>query len=166
MSLAEGIRQAIWSVDKDQPISKVITMEEAAAESVTLRKVSMVLLATFAALAMFLAMIGLYGVMAYLVAQRTHEIGVRMALGARPLDISQLVLRQGLRLAAVGIVLGIIAGLGLTQVMASLLFGVRPQDPTTFLAVAALLVGVALAASYLPALRAMKVDPMVALRYE
>ena len=166
MSLAEGLRQAIWSVDKDQPISKIVTMEEAAAESVTLRKVSMVLLAAFAALAMFLAVIGLYGVMAYLVAQRTHEIGVRMALGARPLDISQLVLRQGLRLAAAGIVLGIAAGLGLTRVMASLLFGVRPQDPTTFVAVAALLGGVALAASYLPARRAMKVDPMVALRYE
>ncbi|HEV2114699.1 MAG TPA: ABC transporter permease [Terriglobales bacterium] len=166
MSLAEQVRQAIWSVDRDQPISKIITMDEAAAESVTLRRISMILLASFAALAVFLAVIGLYGVMAYLVAQRTHEIGVRMALGARPRNISQLVLRQGLRLAAIGIVLGIAAGLGLTRVLGSLLFGVRPQDPPTFVAVAALLAGVALVASYVPARRAMKVDPMVALRYE
>jgi predicted permease len=166
MSLAQQVRQAIWSVDKDQPISKIITMEESAAESVTLRTVSMVLLAAFAVLAVFLAVIGLYGVMAYLVTQRTHEIGVRLALGARPLDILRLVLRQGLRLAGVGIALGIAAGLGLTRVLESLLFGVRPQDPTTFVAVAALLAVVALVASYVPARRAMKVDPMVALRYE
>jgi putative ABC transport system permease protein len=166
MSLAEEVREAIWSVDKDQPISKIITMQEAAAESVTLRKVSMILLASFAALAVFLALIGLYGVMAYLVNQRTHEIGVRMALGARPLDISKLVLRQGLRLAAVGIGLGVAAALALTRVLTSLLFGVRPHDPGTFAVVAALLAAVALVASYLPARRATKVDPMVALRYE
>ena len=165
-NLAPGLRQAIWSVDKDQPISKVITMDEAASESIALRKISMVLLTAFAALAVFLAVIGLYGVMAYLVAKRTQEIGVRMALGARPADIAQLVLGHGLRLTMVGIALGTAAGLGLTRLLTSLLFGVRPQDPVTFLGVAMLLGGVALLASYLPARRASRLDPTLALRYE
>lgn len=166
MTLAKAVREVIWSVDKDQPIFKVITMEEAAGQSVTLRKISMILLAMFAGLALFLAVVGLFGVMAYLVTQRTHEMGVRMALGARPGDISQLVLGQGFRLAIVGIGIGTAAALGLTRLLTSLLFGVRPQDPATFVGVATLLAGVALLASYLPARRASKVDPMVALRYE
>jgi len=166
LTLAKAVRQAIWSVDKDQPISKIITMNEAAAESVTLRRVSMILLAMFAALAVFLAVVGLYGVMAHLVAQRTHEIGIRLALGARPKDISYLVVRQGVWLAAVGIFLGTVAALALTRLLTSLLFGVRPEDPATFTAVGLLLSGVAFLASYLPARRAAKVDPMVALRYE
>jgi predicted permease len=165
-TLAKAVRQAIWSVDQDQPISKVITMDAAAAESVTLRKISMILLAGFAGLAVFLAVVGLYGVMAHLVAQRTPEIGVRMALGARPKDISRLVALQGLRLAAAGVVFGTAAALALTRLLASLLFGVRPQDPATLTGVALLLSGVAWLASYMPARRAAKVDPMVALRYE
>jgi predicted permease len=165
-TLAKAVRQAIWSVDQDQPISKVITMDAAAAESVTLRKISMILLAGFAGLAVFLAVVGLYGVMAHLVAQRTQEIGVRMALGARPKDISRLVALQGLRLAAAGVVFGTAAALALTRLLASLLFGVRPQDPATLTGVALLLSGVAWLASYMPARRAAKVDPMVALRYE
>ncbi len=166
LTLANAVRQAIWSVDKDQPISKMITMDEAAAESVTLRRISMILLAMFAALAVFLAVVGLYGVMAHLVAQRTREIGVRLALGARPKDISQLVVRQGLLLAGVGICLGTAAALALARVLTSLLFGVRPEDPATFAAVGLLLAAVAFLASYIPARRAAKVDPIIALRYE
>jgi len=126
----------------------------------------MILLAVFAAISVFLAVVGLYGVMAHLVTQRTQEFGVRMALGARPKDISRSVVRQGLALAAVGIVLGATAALALTRLLTSLLFGVRPQDPATLLAVGLLLSGVAVVASYIPARRAAKVDPMVALRYE
>jgi len=166
LTLTNAVRQAIWSVDKDQPISKIITLDEAAAESVTLRRVCMILLAAFAAISVFLAVVGLYGVMAHLVTQRTQEFGVRMALGARPKDISRSVVRQGLALAAVGIVLGATAALALTRLLTSLLFGVRPQDPATLLAVGLLLSGVAVVASYIPARRAAKVDPMVALRYE
>jgi len=165
-TLANAVRKAIWSVDKDQPIAKVISMDEAAAESVTLRKVSMILLGVFASISLFVAVVGLYGVMSSLVAQRTPEIGVRMALGARPKDISRLVVGKGLWLAGVGIVLGTAAALALTRVLTSLLFGVRPEDPSTFAAVGLLLSAVAWLASYLPARRAAKVDPMVALRCE
>jgi len=166
LTLANAVRQAVWSVDKDQPLEKVITMDEAAAESVTLRKVSMILLVLFAAISLFLALLGLYGVMSRLVTHRTPEIGVRMALGASPWDISRLVVGKGLWLAAAGIVLGTAAALALTRVLSSLLFGVRPEDPATFTAVGLLLSAVAAFASYIPARRAAKVDPMVALRYE
>ena len=130
------------------------------------QRFSMSLLGVFAVLAMILASVGIYGVISYIVGQRTHEIGVRIALGAQKLDVLQLILGQGARLVLIGIVLGVGGALVLTRVMASQLFMVSRTDPLTFVAVAALLAMVALTACYVPARRAAKVDPMVALRYE
>jgi putative ABC transport system permease protein len=153
-------------VDKDQPILKLVTMEEFARESVTLRRVSLILLIGFALLALTLAAIGIYAVVSYSVAQRAHEIGIRMALGATRGEILKMVVGQGIELALIGVGIGIAAGLGLTRFLSSLLFGVQPTDPETFLAVAIVLLGLALLATYIPARRATKVDAIVALRYE
>jgi ABC-type antimicrobial peptide transport system permease subunit len=135
-------------------------------DSLTQSRFSMLLLGAFGALALILASIGIYGVISYSVGQRTREIGVRMALGAQRRNVLGLVLGQGARLAGLGIAIGLVAAIGVTRLMASLLFGVAPRDPLTFFAVPVLLMAIALLACYIPARRAMRVDPMVALRYE
>jgi len=161
-----AIRQQVQGVDPDQPIYDVKTMEERVAASVGRRRFSAMLLGLFAGLAFALALIGLNGVISYLVAQRTHEIGVRMALGARPAGVLRLVLAQALGMAAAGVVTGLIVAFFATRLLANQLYGVEPIDPTTFLAVPTMLTAAALAASSIPALRATRVDPLVALRYE
>ncbi|MFZ0334921.1 MAG: FtsX-like permease family protein, partial [Candidatus Acidiferrales bacterium] len=144
----------------------VQTLDEVLANSMAARRLSMILLGAFAALALALASVGIYGVISYLVGQRTHEIGVRMALGAQQSDVLRLILGEGGRMALVGVVIGVAAALGLTRLMKGMLFGVSASDPLTFMGVAIVLIVVALAACYIPARRAMRVDPMVALRYE
>jgi len=164
--LAGAVRSRVESLDKSLPIYEVITMDQLMAEQVASRKFNMALLGLFAFLAVALAGVGIYGVMTYTVTQRTHEIGIRMALGAEQLDVLRLVLRQGIILAALGICVGFAGALALTRFLSSLLYEVTPRDPVTFVIVSALLGGVALLATYLPARRAAKVDPLVALRYE
>jgi predicted permease len=160
------VRHAVTTMNAEQFIYDVQPMEQVISTSLAAQRFFMILLGAFAVLAFALACIGIYGVISYVVAQRTHEIGVRMALGAQPLHILKLILRQGGVLALAGVGLGLVAALGLTRLMASLLYGIRATDPVTFTGVAALLTLVALAACYIPARRAAKVDPMVALRYE
>ncbi|HTU34773.1 MAG TPA: ABC transporter permease [Candidatus Acidoferrum sp.] len=166
VAIGDAIRNAIWSVDPDQPVSSVeqlqtlITIQHAGDSVLTKLMVS------FGLLALFLCAIGIYGVMAHVVAQRTREIGIRAALGAQHGDLMRLVLGQGARLALAGLVVGILAGLGLTQFLRTFLYGVNPNDPATFGAVTVLVALVAFAACYIPARRAMRVDPMVALRHE
>lgn len=159
-------KSAIWTVNPEQPFYKIISMDALAAESMALRRVSMLLLAAFSNIALLLAAIGIYGVLSYAVVQRTHEIGIRAALGAQRRDVLRLVLGDGMRLALIGVGLGITASLGLTRLLVSLLYGVGATDPLTFAGVAALATGTTLAACYIPARRAMRVDPMTALRYE
>ncbi|HEV3252839.1 MAG TPA: ABC transporter permease [Candidatus Acidoferrales bacterium] len=164
--ITAAAKAAIWAVNPVQPFYKIITMATLAAESLALRRVSMLLLTAFSSLALLLAAIGIYGVLSYAVAQRTHEIGIRAALGAQQRDVLRLVLGDGMRLALTGLGLGFAASLALTRLMVSLLYGVGAADPLTFAGVAALATGVALLACYLPARRAMRVDPIIALHYE
>jgi putative ABC transport system permease protein len=166
LSVVTAVRQAVWSVDPAQPISNVRTMEDILSEEVTQRRIAMTLLAAFAALALLLASLGIYGVLSYAVAQRTQEIGIRMALGANGRDVLRLVMSDGMRLAGAGVAIGLGASLALTQLMKRLLFGVSASDPRTLTGVTLLLLAVALVACYVPARRAAKVDPMVALRNE
>ena len=165
-SLAATVRRAVWEIDKDQPVSDISTMRVILNESITKQRFSMLLFAIFAGLAMLLAAVGIYGVMSYSVAQRRSEIGIRMALGAQKFDVLKLTIGEGLKLVLIGIGLGLIGAFLLTRLMSSLLFGITATDPLTFAAISVVLVAVALIASYVPARRATKVDPLVALRYE
>jgi putative ABC transport system permease protein len=164
--LATGLIDAVHSMDKDQAVSAVRSMDEIVSASVAQPRFSSELLGLFAVLALLLAGVGLYGLVAYTVTQRTHEIGIRMALGATPADIQRMVLARGMRLALAGAAIGIAGALALTRLMQGLLYGVTATDPATFFGMTALLTIVALVASYLPARRAMRVDPIIALRYE
>ncbi len=166
LSLAATVRRTVWEIDKDQPVSDIRSMDQIVCEAVARQRFSMLLLGVFASLALVLAAVGIYGVMSYSVAQRTREIGIRMALGAQRSDVLKMTVRQGLQLVFMGLVIGLGAAFALTRVMVGLLFGVSATDPKTFLTISLVLVSVALLASYIPALRAMKVDPMVALRYQ
>ena len=166
LSLAQGVRNQIAALDKDQAVFNVRTMEQALARSVSARRFSMILLSVFAVLALVLAAVGIYGVISYSVAQRTREVGIRMALGAQTTDVLKLVVRDGLRLVVIGVAVGLVGAVMLTRLMTTLLFGVTPTDAVTYATVALALVGVALAACYIPARRAAKVDPLVALRFE
>ena len=164
MSLAASVRNAIWAVDKDQPVADVDTMDHIVAEAIARQRFSMLLLGIFAALALLLASVGIYGVMSYSVAQRTHEIGIRIALGAARGDVLKMMVKQALKLVGAGLAIGVVVAFALTRVMASLFFGVSATDPITFAMISLVLLVVAIFASYLPALRATKVDPIIALR--
>jgi putative ABC transport system permease protein len=166
LSAASAVRAQIESLDKDQPVAHIRSLDEIRSESVFTERVPAVLLAVFAVVALLLAGVGVYGVMSYVVAQRTHEIGIRVALGAQRIEVWKLVIGQGLRLAVIGIAIGLAGAFALTRVIASLLFRVSATDPLTFGGITLLLAGVALLACYVPARRAMRVDPMIALRYE
>jgi putative ABC transport system permease protein len=165
-TLVSAIRDEVWSVDKDQPVTDVKTMDQYVADSVSPRRFNAVLLAAFAGLALVLASVGIYGVTAYSVSQRTREIGIRIALGAQPSDVIKLMVGSGMALVLAGVAIGLIGALWLTRVMTSLLYGVNATDPITFACVSCLFVAVTLVASYLPARRATRVDPMAALRCE
>jgi putative ABC transport system permease protein len=165
-AMAAAVKGAVWAVDPEQPVLGVMGLDRLASESVALRRVSMVVLVTFAGIALALAAVGLYGVISFSVTRRTREIGVRMALGARRQQILAMVLRQGLTVTLAGVAFGVAAALALTRVMGSLLYGVSPTDAASLGAVVALLVTVAAASSYAPARRATRVDPAVALRGE
>jgi putative ABC transport system permease protein len=165
-ALSGAIRSEVLAIDKEQPVSRIRPLEQVVSESVAKQRFLMLLLGIFASVALVLAAVGLYGVMSYSVNQRTHEIGIRAALGAQRKDVLKLVVGQGMVLALTGAGLGLAASFALTRLMASLLFGVSATDPLTFAGIALLLTIVALLACYIPARRAMKVDPMIALRYE
>jgi predicted permease len=165
-SLAAAVRGIIQSADKELPVFSVTTMERMMANSTSQRRFATILLGIFALVSLILASVGLFGVMSYTVTQRTHEIGIRMALGAQTLDVLKLIVRQGMTLVLTGVVMGLMAAFGLTRLMKTLLFGISETDITTFVIIPLLLAGVAMLACYLPARRATKVDPLIALRSE
>ena len=164
--IPEGVRQQVQAVDPTLPVFGARTLSETLSASLTVRRFSMEMIALFGLTALLLAGLGIYGVISYTVSERTHEIGIRLALGAQKRDILGMIVRQGLRLAVAGAAVGLIGALMVSRLMTGLLYGVKPTDPLTFAAVAVLLVGVALLGCYVPARRAMRIDPMVALRYE
>jgi len=164
--MTQAVKEQIWRVDSQLPLTKVQTMHEVAAASFAARRFNMLLLAIFAGLALVLAAVGIYGVMSYAVTQRTKEIGIRMALGAQASDVLKLIVRNGMTLTLIGTAAGLAGALALTRLMTSMLFGVTPTDVRTFATVSLVLIVVAFLACYLPARRATKVDPLLALRYE
>jgi putative ABC transport system permease protein len=166
LSVVSAIRQAAGKVDSSAVVYAVRPMAEIVANSISRQRFTMFLLSVFSALALVLSAVGIYGVISYLAGQRTHEIGVRIALGASSKDVLRMVLGEGMRITLVGVGIGIAAALGLTRLITKLIYAVGATDPVTFIGVAILLIGVALLACYVPARRAMRVDPIVALRYE
>jgi ABC-type antimicrobial peptide transport system permease subunit len=165
-TMATAIRDTIWAEDRDQPISSVEPLETLMAIVDAGNRVLTKLMVFFGALAMFLGVIGIYGTMSDLVSQRTHEIGIRTALGASPLQVMGTVIGQGLKLALIGVTVGVLWAVGATRSLATMLYQVTPNDPLTFIAVPIVFAVVAAAACYVPARRAMRVDPIVALRFE
>jgi len=165
-TLGQAIRRVVSSMDRSLPVSHIRPMEAYVADSSAPRRFNVILLGAFAAIALILATAGLYGVMSYLVSQRTSEIGIRMALGARPMDVLKLVVRKAMLLAGSGVLLGMAAAAAATRLLSSLLFGVEARDPMVFTVAPAILIAVAMLASYIPARRASRVDPLVALRME
>jgi putative ABC transport system permease protein len=165
-SLAKAAQREVWAVDQDQAVSFIMTMPDLVSESLAPQRVITVLLGVFAGMALLMALVGIYAVVSFSVAQRTHEIGVRMALGARSADVLRLVVGQELVPVAAGLAFGLACSFGLLRFLASLLYGVHPSDPLILTVVSLILTGAALLASYAPARRAAKVDPLMALRYE
>jgi putative ABC transport system permease protein len=166
LAVLPGVKAQVRGVNPDQPVSQIRTMEQVLGESLAQRKFSLILMGIFAGLSVLLAAVGIAGVMAFMVAQRTQEMGIRMALGAQRNDVFALVLRQGMRMALLGLAIGLAGAFGLTRLLSGMLYGVKPGDPLTFAIVSGFLVGIALLACWLPARSATRVDPMVALRYE
>ena len=165
-SLLPEAQAAVWAVNPNLPLANVRTLKEILDRSMARPSFTLVMLSIAAAVALALGVVGIYGVISYIVSKRTREIGVRMAVGADRRDVIRMILKQGMFLAGIGVVVGLVAAVGLTRLMSSLLYGVEATDPVTFGVVAATLVGVALVASYLPALRASRTDPLEALRFE
>jgi putative ABC transport system permease protein len=165
-NLSGSVRQIVNEVDKSVPVSSVQTMDHIVSQSITQPRFNLFLLGLFSAVAMLLSAAGIYGVTAYTVTQRTHELGIRLALGAQVGDVLKMILGQGMAVIGVGLVLGLVSAFGLMRLLRSLLFGVGENDPVTFVAITGLLLLVAVVACYIPARRATKVDPLEALRYE
>ena len=165
-NLAVAVKKAVGEIDANQPVTNIMTMEEILTLSLGDYRFYMQLLGIFAGVAALLAAVGIYGVMSYSVSERTHEIGIRMALGAHPSDVLGMGARHGLKVRSIGLAIGIALALGVARLISTFLYGVKPSDPLTYAAVALALAGVAFLACYMPARRAIKVDPLVALRYE
>lgn len=165
-AFAGGLREASLQFDPSQVAYDFMPMTQIVSGSIAAQRFTMILLGTFAALALLLSAVGIYGVISYLAAQRTHEIGIRMALGAQPSSISRMILMEGMKFALIGVAVGLAAALALTRLMSQMIFGVGAFDPLTFAGVSLLLIVIAMAACYIPARRAMHTDPMIALRYE